>query len=426
MRAADCLRLPFNQRDFMSVSYVSHFNSSKVLVSALLWCACQFAGAQNLAPAPVAPLTFAPLEPTLTSYLVQYKLPALAAAVVQDGRIIAAGAVGTRKVGSGIAVTVNDRFHIGSDTKAFTATLAGILVDRGTMAWTTTLGEAFPELAPKMDPDFRRITISQLLSHTSGIPADNAEFLELLAKSMFEEGNLDDLRYWTLQQWMSKPLPAQPGQPGQRFAYSNLGYTIAGAMIERVARKSWEELINEWIFDPMELKSAGLGSQATLGRVDAALGHVLVGEDIAKPFMAGPGDDNPQLIAPAGGANMSVLDFARWAGWNAGEGKRGPALLKPETLKLLHTPVIDMPHVQNPEPGTPTDGKYGLGWVTAKMDWAPQPLVFHGGSNQKNLAHIWLSPDKDFAIVVVTNIASQGANDALFAVAEKLYRQFAP
>lgn len=310
-----------------------HSASRKVLVPALLWCACQFAAAQTPAPAPVAPLTFAPLEPTLTPYLVQHKLPALAAAVVQDGRIIAAGAVGTRKVGSGIAVTVNDRFHIGSDTKAFTATLAGILVDRGAMAWTTTLGEAFPELSPKMDPDFRRITISQLLSHTAGIPADNAEFLELLAKSMFEEGNLDDLRYWTVQQWMSKPLPVQPGQ---RFAYSNLGYTIAGAMIERVARKSWEELINEWIFDPMELKSAGLGSQATLGRVDAALGHVLVGEDIAKPFMAGPGDDNPQLIAPAGGANMSVLDFARWAGWNAGEGKRSPALLKPGTLKLLH------------------------------------------------------------------------------------------
>lgn len=363
------------------------------------------------------------LDAMLTPYLQQYRLPALAAAVVKDGQIISAGAVGERKFGSGIAVTLNDRFHIGSDTKAFTATLAGILVDRGEMTWNTTIGEVFPELAPDMNHEFRRITISQLLAHTSGIPSDNAEFIELLAKSTFEEGNLDDLRYWLLQQWMGKTLAAGPGQ---RFAYSNMGYTIAGAMIERVAKKSWDELIREWIFEPLELKTAGLGSQAQIGKIDAALGHGILEDGSIKAFMAGPGDDNPQLIGPAGMAHMSVLDFARWAGWNAGEGKRGPALLKPETLKFLHTAVVDMPSVPNPAPGTPATGKYALGWVIVTTDWASQPLVFHGGSNQKNLAHIWFSPERDLALVVVTNISSAKANDALFDVAAKLYKQFAP
>ncbi len=363
------------------------------------------------------------LDDMLKPYLEQYRLPAVAAAVVKDGKIVSAGAVGERKFGSGIPVTVNDRFHIGSDTKAFTATLAGMLVDRGDMTWATTIGEVFPELAPQMDAGFRSITISQLLSHTSGIPADNAEFVELLAKSTFEEGNLDDLRYWLLEQWMGKPLQAPPGQ---RFAYSNMGYTVAGAMIERVAKKSWEELIREWIFDPLELKTAGLGSQATLGRIDAALGHGILDDGKIKAFMAGPGDDNPQIIGPTGLAHMSVLDFARWAGWNAGEGKRGPSLLKPETLKLLHTAVVDMPSAKNPAPGTPSSGKYGLGWVIVTTDWSSQPLVFHGGSNQKNLAHIWFSPGKDFAMVVVTNISSAKANDALFDIADKLYKQFAP
>lgn len=363
------------------------------------------------------------LDAMLTPYLAQYRLPALAAAVVKDGKIVGAGAVGERKYGSGIAVTLNDRFHIGSDTKAFTATLAGMLVDQGKMKWSTSVSEVFPELAPAMDARFRSVTISQLLSHTSGIPSDNAEFIELLAKSTFEEGNLDDLRYWLLQQWMSKPLQAEPGQ---RFAYSNMGYTLAGAMIERVAGKSWEELINEWIFDALELKTGGLGSQARVGRIDAALGHGILDDGKIKAFTAGPGDDNPQIIGPTGGAHMSVLDFARWAGWNAGEGKRGPALLKPETLKFLHTAVIDMPSARNPEPGTPTSGKYGLGWVLVTTSWAPQPLVFHGGSNQKNLAHIWFSPEQDVALVVLTNISSAKANEALFDIAEKLYKQFAP
>jgi hypothetical protein len=123
---------------------------------------------------------------------------------------------------------------------------------------------------------------------------------------------------------------------------------------------------------------------------------------------------------------MSVLDFARWAGWNAGEGKRGPALVKPETLKRLHTPVIEIPEKKDAAPGTPSRGKYGLGWGEVSVDWAPLPLLFHGGSNEMNLAHIWLEPRRDFALVIVTNIAGSKADKALFALAPELYAKFAP
>ena len=91
------------------------------------------------------------LDAMLEPYLAQYGLPSLAAAVVVDGEVIAVGAVGTRKAGVKIPVTVEDRFHLGSDTKAMTALLAAIFVEAGKLRWNSTIADVFPELAAQMD-----------------------------------------------------------------------------------------------------------------------------------------------------------------------------------------------------------------------------------------------------------------------------------
>src|SRR6266481_4317421 len=379
------------------------------LVVAVLFCAVGSTSAQTS------------LDAVLVPFLARYELPAVAAAVVKGGKVVAVGAVGTRKAGAKIPVTVNDRFHLGSDTKAMTALLAAMFVEEGKIRWNSTVSEVFPEFSTKIDPGLRRVTLEQLLSHTSGIPSDNTVFGDLLAKSMLQDGNLDELRYWLVQQWIVQPLESEPGT---KFAYANMNDVIVGAIIEWVAGKTWDELITERVFAPLGLRSAGLGSQATLGKIDAPLGHVVI-DGRTKPFLAGPNGDNPPIIGPAGIAHMSVLDFARWAGWNAGEGKRGPKLVQPETLKKLHTPVISMPEKEGAAPGTPSHGKCPLGWGQLQPDWASDALIYHGGSNEKNLAHIWLDPKRDFAMVLVTNIGGSKANEALNALASELYARFA-
>ncbi len=360
------------------------------------------------------------LNSMLNPYLARYDLPAIAAAVVKGGEVIAAGAVGTRKAGIKIPVTINDRFHLGSDTKAMTALLAAMLVEEGKLRWDTTPAEVFPELAEKMDPGFRRVTLEQLLSHTSGIPSDNEEFRKVLVEAVTQDGNLDDLRYWLVRQWIQRPLELDPGT---KFAYSNMGYTIVGAIIERVGGKTWDELITERIFLPLKLRTAGLGQQSSLGKIDAPLGHSIVDGKV-KAMLAGPNGDVPPIIGPAGIAHMSILDFACWAGWNAGEGKRNPVLVKPGTMRKLHTPVISMEKKRDAAPGTPSGGKYALGWGELTVDWAPYPLLYHGGSNEMNLAHVWVDPKRDTAIVIVTNISSQKANEAFLALARELYTKF--
>ncbi len=388
----------------------------------LLCCGCASAGSgpgqERGAATPKPPQT---LNPMLEPYLARYGLPALGAAVVRNGEIIAAGAVGTRKAGASIPVTVNDRFHLGSDTKALTALLAAMLVEEDKLRWNSTVGEVFPELAAKMSPGLDKVTLVQLLSHTSGMPGDNERFGELLGKSMQADGNLDELRYGLVALWVGEPLA---NEPGKTFAYANMGYILAGAMIERVGGKTWEELVTERIFLPLGLASAGFGPQATLGRIDAPLGHAIMADGKLKPMLAGPDGDNPPLLGPAGTVHMSVLDFAAWAAWNAGEGKRGPALVRPETLKKLHAPVVSMPDKKDAAPGTPARGKYALGWGEMGCDWAGEPFLYHGGSNNRNLAHILLLPQRDFGMVIVANVSGTKADQAFLALEEALYRQF--
>ncbi|HOV90700.1 MAG TPA: serine hydrolase domain-containing protein [Syntrophorhabdaceae bacterium] len=361
------------------------------------------------------------LNNMLTPYLSEYGLPGIAAAVVKDGKIVAAGVAGVRREGTNIQITINDRFHIGSDTKAFTALLAAMLVEEGKLTWKTTISEVFPELSKEMNPDAGAITIEQLLSHSSGIPTDNEEIFTIYRKAMAQEGNLDEMRYWLTKEWIKRPL-AFPS--GSRFEYSNLGYTIAGAMIERRSGKTWDELIVERILMPLKLKTAGIGNQASPGKIDAPLGHSIV-DGKRKAFLSGPNGDGPLLLGPAGMAHMSILDFARWASWNAGEGRRKPYLVKPEMLKKLHEPIITMPPKPNAPPGTPPGGRYGLGWGELSVDWAPYPLLYHGGSNGMNLAHIWIDTRKDYAMVLATNMGGQKADEALRSIARILYTRYA-
>jgi CubicO group peptidase (beta-lactamase class C family) len=358
------------------------------------------------------------LDSMLKPYLSQYDLPAIAAAVVKRGEIVSCGAVGTRKLGSTIPVTINDRFHLGSDTKAMTALLAAIMVEEGKLNWHSTIAEVFPEIADKMDPGVRKVTLEQLLSHTSGMPADNEDFVNLFKASFDQEGNLDELRYWLVEQWCKLPLASDSGT---KFAYSNMGYTIVGAMIERVGGETWDELITKLIFVPLGLKTAGLGCQSSLGKIDAPLGHSVQNGKV-KAHLAGPNGDNPSIIGPAGIAHMSVLDFARWAGWNAGNGRREPFIVRLETIGKLHTPVITLPQRKDAPPGTPPRGKYALGWGIVEVEWAPYPLHHHAGSNGMNLAHIWLDKKREIAMVFVTNIGGKKADEALRKLASELYR----
>lgn len=351
----------------------------------------------------------------------KYQLPALAAAVVKDGKLVADGAVGVRVSGRDAPVTVDDRFHLGSDTKAMTATLAGMLVDEGKLRWDSTISQVLGPVIPGLRPKFGAVTLRELLSHTGGVSADNDEIGRLYFDADAHDHSLTDWRLRMIKEWGSKHDPSF-GNSG-KFQYANLGYVIAGAMIEKASGKPWERLMFERIYTPLDLKTAGLGAQATFGEYDAPVGHRVDDKGKVTPFPWGQPADLPSSLGPAGLAHMSIKDFATWAGWNAGEGKRGPALVKPETLKRIHQPVVDM-EIKNPKPGTPKTGSYALGWGLSKFDWSDKPLLTHNGSNGMNFASVIVDVDRDLAIVVATNIGGPKADPATLEVMKTLYAKY--
>lgn len=367
----------------------------------------------------------ASLDKELAAIRVKYELPALAAAVAVKGEVVAAGATGVRALGSDIPVTVNDRFHLGSDTKAMTATLAGMLVDAGKLSWDSTVGEVLGEDLPGIGPKLKAVTLRQLLSHSSGIPTDTDEIIKLYFSPDAYDDTLARYRLKIIDAWGKNNEPKVP--EGSPFQYANLGYVIVGAMIEKVAGRPWEELITEQIFQPLDLKSAGLGPQATFGKIDAAVGHRIDDKTGAvTPIAWGPGADGPLVVGPAGIAHMSVLDFVKWAAWNAGGGKRGPALVKPETLERIHTAEVKTPEIKDPKPGTPKTGEYAFGWGILRYPWAPNPVLVHNGSNSLNLATVLVDTTNDVAIAVMTNYPGPKADAALGEAVAALYKEYAP
>jgi CubicO group peptidase (beta-lactamase class C family) len=210
------------------------------------------------------------MDDYLEEVRVEYGLPALAAAIVKDGVVVAAAATGTRVAGQDLPVMISDRFHIGSNTKSMTATLAGILVEDGKLAWDSRVGAVLDADVPEMSQSLANATLEQLLSHSSGIPSDTGEMLDLYFSEAVFEHNLVQQRIHALAGWQHNEVVIPTVSP---FQYSNFGYLIAGMMIERVSGTPWETLMYQRIFEPLGMNTAGLGPQSTYGLVDAAVGH---------------------------------------------------------------------------------------------------------------------------------------------------------
>jgi len=337
----------------------------------------------------------------------KFDLPALGVMVIRGDEVLASGICGVRAKGDATLATLEDRWHLGSCTKSMTATLCAMLVEEGKMKWTSTLGEVFPERREVFGDAWAGVTLEQLLSHTAGAPADLSKD-GLWGQLWKREGTPTAQRLQLLDGVVKRPPLSKPGEA---FLYSNAGVAMAGAMAERVTGQGWEELIQARLFTPLGITTAGFGAPGTADVVDEPRGHDGKGRAV-KP---GPQADNPTAIGPAGTVHMSLRDWARYVTMHmhgerpAAEG--APArLVSPESMKELHRPRLS---------------DYALGWGVPKREWGGgDGRVFtHSGSNTMWFCVVWVSPNKDMAVLAVTNKggdkATKGTDAAVAAMVLK-------
>ncbi|RYD21281.1 MAG: class A beta-lactamase-related serine hydrolase [Verrucomicrobiaceae bacterium] len=335
----------------------------------------------------------ADISASLEPFLNDGKVPGLAAAVVVDGKIVAAGAAGVRKHGSPEKVTVGDKFHIGSCTKSMTGTLAAMLVKDGKIKWSSTVAEIFPGL--RMNDGYKDATLLQLCSNTGGVPGDVPPELWNKLGERREKPEAGERK--ELVKGLLEAAPAYP--PGKGNTYSNGGFSIAGAMLEKAGGKSYQELLDARLFKLLDIRSAGYGAAGNPRKVDQPWGHLLK-DGNPEPVPPGPDADNPPAITPAGRVHLSVLDFAKYANLHLGTMEKAP--LDDKQLDFLHTVV-------------PPAKDYAVGWVATQRPWANGVALMHNGTNTMNHAVMWLAPKRKFAVVVMCNIDDAKACDDVAA-----------
>jgi D-alanyl-D-alanine carboxypeptidase len=339
-------------------------------------------------PAPAAARLQEALDSLLAAVLREHGSPAVAAAVVSRGAIVAAGAVGVRKLGSRESVRISDAFHLGSDAKPVSATLTAVLVERGMLSWSTTPGDVFPEIENEIHPSLREITVAQMFAHTAGLANYNPGTAEWEALPPLE-GSAREQRA-AFARWVLSRPPARP--PGTGFRYSNAGAPLAAAMAERLTGRSWEELVRELIFAPLALESGGFGWPAADDR-SQPWGHWDDGGEL-RPHDPRGDYQIPVWMRPAGDIRMSVVDFACFAAVHAAGLSGSGGLLRPRTVKEMHTPFASRAETID----------HGLGWHIWSQSAGPRAgRSFHAGGGGTFVAFVEISPAHELAYVVMTN-----------------------
>jgi CubicO group peptidase (beta-lactamase class C family) len=315
------------------------------------------------------------------------------------------GTSGLRKHGVSTPVTTNDKWHLGSCTKAMTATMIATFIEEGLLGWRTSLTDLFPEMI-NMNASYRAVTLEMLLAHRSGL-GDIATFDEGKLWEKLWNQSLSPVEGRALV--ASSMLAVEPKKaPNTEYSYTNAGYVIAAAAIERISGQSWESLMQERLFRPLEMTSCGFGAPGNnINPPDQPWGHQVLEGQIT-PIEPGFGADNPPTIGPAGSVHCSMADWNKFLKLHL-RGFRGEptAILQTESFERLHTPL----HGQDYTPG---------GWIRVERSWANGAALTHGGSNTLHLAVTWIAPNREFAALAVTNRADAPAYPAVDAVIEAL------
>jgi D-alanyl-D-alanine carboxypeptidase len=366
---------------------------SRMILSALLFALLPL---QLPVASPGQPEPAEELRTSLERIATSAALPAMGGAILRGGEEPLVVVVGVRELGSDVPVQPTDLWHLGSCTKAMTATLAARLVEKGLISFETTLGEVCAEAGVEHHAAWSEVTLEQLLGHRAGVPAD------LSAGGLWDRLWRESARPPREQRRVlfdAVLAQAPVHQPGSAFLYSNASFALAGVMLELRTDKPWEDLMRAELFAPLGMSSAGFGAPGSAERLDQPRGHRAAtepGTSLA-PVSPGPGSDNPASIGPAGTVHASLADWARFLGAHldgfAGRGE----FLEPETWARLHRPLADQ--------------DYGQGWLFTERPWAPGLALTHSGSNTFWFCTAWLAPGSDFAVLVTANAANAGACD---------------
>ena len=381
------------------------------LVSGLL-----FAAILLRLPTPVTaqPVTTTPATPTLAERLdrlaaefdrnrIDLHVPGAVLAIVRGEEVIFARGFGVADIEKKTPVTPDTPFFIGSTTKAFTATLVGMLVDEGRMQWDDPVEKHLPEfkLAVQSKEPNDRATLRDVLSHRTGFT--RMAFLEI------NRGLSSD-------EILRRASSAEAVAPfRQRFLYNNVHYLAAGSAAGVAAGTSWHALMQERILAPLGMTATRTSFREAWNDRRTARGYRWdEAAQAVRPVTLEMGI-NVDGVAPAGAISSTARDMTSWLRFLLRQGVHGgKALISPAALTTTWTPQIPIGDTN----------AYGLGWFVRKSQG--QRLIEHGGAIAGYSAEVGLLPDSNIGFVVLTNTLSALPSIAMQLVPQYLLGELPP
>jgi CubicO group peptidase (beta-lactamase class C family) len=303
------------------------------------------------------------------------KAPGMIAAIISSEGIEAIASAGVRKYGSAIEFSISDKVHLGSCGKAMTCAMIATLVAEGKINWETKLLEILPELKGEIHPNYYSITLWDLLNHRAGFP-DLWTHNQRLSK---------EKRLSTLKKELKSPTNYEVGS----FHYSNLGYISAACMVEKITGKYWEELMQERLFKPLGMTSAGFGNPGKPGKINQPWGHRKTWKGWNPVY-----SDCSEVLGPAGRIHCNIEDWAKFL-----------SLQLTKSHPILDSTILNKLRV----PG----GFYAGGWGVTEYDWAKGKILTHCGSNEIWFSNVVVAPNLNKAYIVVTNSRDFGVTKDL-------------
>ena len=316
-----------------------------------------------------------------------WRIPALAIAVVKDDSVVFAKGYGVLQKGASQPANEHTRFAIGSTTKAMTAASLAMLVDEGKLKLDDPVTKYIPELQLHDPWVTRELTIRDLLTHRSGLPGT-----DLFWASNWKYSQADvihRLRY-------IQPTASFRSE----WQYHNVMYALSGVIIERVAGMPWEQFVRTRIFAPLGMNETEPLVSMIIGKPNVAVPHALINDSVTVvPVRSTDG------VASAGSVWSSVSDMAKWMKFVIDSGRVGDKrLIQQKTFADLVTPQIEAPMEEYPalQLAKPDFFSYGLGWFI--QDYRGQQVWMHTGSINGLCAIIGIEPNKKLGVYVLENL----------------------
>ncbi len=316
-------------------------------------------------------------------FVQQKKIPGMAMALVQNGRILSARGYGVTSTSKPQAIRPDTAFRIASLSKAFASTLTGILVEEKALDWDTPVSMQLPAFKLKDYQASQRLTVSDILSHQVG-----------LGKNTYDRDLESSVPYPVLAERLSNaPLACAPGEC---YGYQNIAYSLIGDMVFAVTGDFYSHQVEKKIFIPLGMKNATYGRDALMANENWAKPHVFNNNS----WKAIIPNENYYHVPPAAGVNASIQDMALWL--NAQLGHR-PDVLSPALLGKIQTPLVNTPsEIRAGWRRERLDhAAYALGWRV--FTYRGQKMLFHAGAVRGYGGLIAFLPEQDVGIVVLWN-----------------------